>query len=240
MAGSIYSITRAHARVNWARGKNHKVSAEMTRELSGIKSLVQAEMFVKAAGISVDKVVSSKSAYAIWAAPPECLRPLGEKTLEFHSPQIVLPRVDCTKIPFGTALLNFLVPKIEDKSEAEVAFGEFQKAVLKFSDRIGAGPFACITGYKGKEEPEARNHDLYYRGFRFFFGPEPDALFKYIQETLEIWEAIHLHESKETATDKMKQIEKRRSCWANKEKIGHSIIYDIKLEERETQLVDLR
>lgn len=240
MAGLIYSITRSHVRVNWARGRNHKVSAEMARELSGIKSLEQAQRFVKAAGISVDKVVSSKSAFAIWVTPPECLRPFGERNLEFHSPQIMLPRIDCNEIPFGTVLINCLVPRIEAKPQAEAVSTEFQKLVLQFSNRIGASPFACITGYKGREEPKIDAHDLYYRGFRFFYSSEPDALFEYITDTLDLWESVYLSNNEKAIAEKRMQIEKRRLCWVNRERIGHHIIYDIKPEDRETQLVDLR
>jgi hypothetical protein len=228
-------ITKSHPRLDWLRGiqRTRRVPSHVAQQMSGLKSMEQAQDFVRKAGLKVltDIRRSSDSVNSVTIAS-------FQEQDTFYRPQIVLPQVDCAELPFGSAMMNFLVPEISDRAGAERIFEAHQKMVLAFSEKVKALPFACITGRKMNETP----HDLYSRGFRFFFGPAPDRSYKRILELLQakapLFSPDSSREEREAAAT---ACQKLKFCKINGQKMGHSILEDVKFYDLPiTTLADLR
>jgi hypothetical protein len=106
--------------------------------------------------------------------PVEIQDLMPEAYRSYCSPQVKFPRFAGADLPFGTILLNCLMPPVEQLESAERIFHVYMDMVAKLSEALGTCPSACYTGIKaeGTESP----HDLYNRGFRFFFSPQPEKL----------------------------------------------------------------
>lgn len=238
-SSTVLIFTRSHPRVNWARGPQCRVPSTIVAELSKLKTLSHAQAFVRSAGIETigQGSGSSATAHGVRVMPPDALDLLDKANVHFHSPQVVLPTIGCGTVPFGTVLINCLLPKIEEEARALALFGRFQYLVNRLSERLAANPFACITGFKTREDGK---HELYYRGFRFFYSSRPNILYKRIELQLRNWISFRLGADEKGNPDRRKQIEGIRSCLVGGRMIEHSILDDATPEDADTVLVDLR
>lgn len=226
-------ITKSHPRLSWLAetNRNRRVPPHVAREMSSLDTIDRAQAFVAGAGLMVQARIRrvSDSANAVSLAPPEGFN-------EYYGPQVVLPRIDLELIPSGTALMNCLLPEITDPASAEQVFKQYQEMVLTFAGRVEALPFACITGCATKDPL----HDLHLRSFRFFFGPQPDAFFPRISETLQTWQALYDNSNRSEKVGIAEKIQELKVYHSPAGKIGHSLLEDIKSTLGETVLVDLR
>jgi hypothetical protein len=194
-----------------------------------LTSVELAQAFVREAGLRVadgDKRCT-RSANQIPLLPPAGID-------EYYGPQVVIPRIDCEEVPLGSALINCLVPGLEDPARAEKVFSAYQGVVNAFSKRMEALPFACITGHITENPP----HDLYLRGFRFFFSPRPEKLLASIRRILGAYQAFR--ESRKMSSERIelaKRVHDLKHCLIGEELIGHSLLEDIMPTGAETLLV---
>jgi len=221
----------SHPRLDWLRSIRgaRSVPAHVVRQISGLIGVEYAQAFVKGAGLEVvDKVKRfTRSANSVTLLPPAGID-------EYYGSQIVIPKIDCEEVPLGSALLNCLVPALSDFAWAEKVFSVYQGIVKAFSIKLEALPCACITGYKA-EDPL---HDLYLRGFRFFFSPQPEKMLASIRRILDVYQA--LRENGEMPTERRdlaKRVQELKHCRMGEELIGHSLLEDIKPMTTETLLV---
>jgi len=231
-----YKITSSHPRLGWLAGQtrySRTVQVKTIEELSRLTDVKRAASFVRSSGLTVVANRESDYASAIYVSPPE-----NHMESSYHTPQIILPRLDCEETPFGTVLMNFLLPDAENPSDAENIFLGCQDIVLKFCDRIKASPFACITGFK----TDAPKHDLYLRGFRFFFSPKPDELFLRMIAVLKAYQDLTSPQqiSSEELQSKAGMLQRLKFVPYQGREIGNSIIEDIQPMSSATELVDLR
>lgn len=238
MAEAILKITKTHPRLTWLTDMpgSRRVPPRTVELLSKIQDMGQAQGFVQDSGLEVLENIKrfTISVNSVSVAQPEGLD-------NYYAPQIVLPKIDCDVVPIGSALMNCLLPKTENLTEAEGVFQKFQAMVLSFSEKMEALPFACITGYKTKDP----SHNLDNRGFRFFFSPNPDILYGRIKDMLE---TFHAMDSPSTESTKAEELVSRflelKFCMHGEESIGHSLLEDIKVYEKsdttlpDTTLVD--
>lgn len=244
MAPLTFQVTRSHPLLHWltaANIRNRAVPETTARNLSRLVTFEQAAEFIKSAGLEIvagERRVHA-SANAVPVAPPKLVSSL--EGAEYFGPEIVLPAIALREVPFGTVLMNCLLPQIEDQLTAEKIFRAYQEMILSFSQRLDAIPFACITGYKTKMK--ARPHALYHRGFRFFWSPEPDAFYQRILTSLN---AMHdLMSLPREAPQKERHrlidiIQGSKFCRVGERRVGHALLEDIKFQTEETVLVDLR
>ncbi len=233
MPMETFSIAKSHGTLTWLAkiAGSRRVPQEICQELSNITTTKLAEAFVQSAGIRIitQSRGHSQTIVAAKAAPPEYLekKALPKLKFEYHGPKIVFTRKEHKGVAFGTALLNILLPEIKDRSEAEENFKGYKNFVLALSRRLEALPFLCITGHKISDPP----HDLFLRGFRFFFSPEPDELYEIIRNRLELdckWQNT---------------VGKEQKDWLIKfqdSARGHQLLDDAQLQSYNTTLVDLR
>jgi hypothetical protein len=239
-------IVKSHPCLKWLSEsgiKSHQVPSAIVKELSKLKTMEAARDFVESAGLSVQKETGRKARLsdAVSVAPPQDVKEINQKTVKYVAPQIVLPKTECNEVPFGTVLMNCLLPETKDISDAEHIFREYQDIVIKFCKRLKTLPFICITGFK-KEEPR---HDLDFRGFRFFFSPRTDEFFEIMVDILKKFQSAFAVSKSETAgaqqkMQAVKKLQKAKFCEVAGKKIGSSILDDIKFQASDTILVDLR
>ena len=208
------------------------------RQMSGLKSHEQASAFLKSTGLNVSErqMQQTRTANAVTVTLAESLPALNR----YHDPQIVLPKIDCELIPFGSALINCVLPGTSTASEGERIFQHFQSVVLAFSNKLESLPFACITGHI-TENPQ---HNLDFRGFRFFFGPKPNFLFERISTMLEtiieLQEAVIKNAPLEIRFEIADKYQRSKFLDSKGQLNGHSILEDIKSYNFDTTLVDIR
>ncbi|MEA3493828.1 MAG: hypothetical protein U9R38_05525 [Candidatus Margulisiibacteriota bacterium] len=239
------NISKSHNTLRWLdrTNKNRRIPRKIVRELSALKTMEQAQAFVESAGLRVMTEIKrfSRSVNSVSVRPPGSLDALipTRLELEYHAPQIVLPRIGCDEVPFGTVLVNCLLPRIDKGPTAETIFREYQSLLRAIISRLDARPFACITGHK-TDNP---SHALDYRGFRFFFGPDPGPLFERIRSMLESNITLFSFDENGPTNESKKlaiSIQNSLFCVSNGQRIGHSILDDIKLHSFDTSLIDLR
>lgn len=229
----FFCITKWHSRLAWLTNidKSHRVPAETVKQLAKSITLEEAKNFVTSTGLKTTKIRASESCHSISIAPPEGFE-------EYYGPQIVLPKIDCPEVPIGSVLMNVLLPPISDPVEAERVFQNFQTMVRTISKKLDALPFACITGHKCKKE-EYR-HDLFLRGFRFFFGPEPDVLYQRIFEILTCFSNMFVTSDANERQQLAAEFQRLKFCQYEGKRISHSLLEDVKLMVLNNYLVDLR
>ncbi|MFA4906205.1 MAG: hypothetical protein WC645_06845 [Candidatus Margulisiibacteriota bacterium] len=223
-------ITNSHPRLSWLP-KAQAVPEHIARQMAELRSSADAQDFVSAAGLKVrvERRGQTETAFSVYLDPMESNYP------SFRS-QVALTRVDAPEVPVGSALINCLLPEIEDLKDAEGVFRRFQESVLAFSKRLEASPFAVIAGHKTQDPP----HDLFSCGFRLFFSPRPDVLFERISDLLSA--SLRLRELP-TPEEKRAQAElltNLKFCRIGGQQIGHSLLEDVKPQSFDSTLVDLR
>ncbi len=228
-------VTNYHPLLAWLAGltRSRTVPAHVAKQMANLKSPEQAQAFVASAGLQIltETRRAAPSANSVSVAAPESVD-------EYYAPQIVLPKIDCPDVPSGTALMNVLLPETSDPAGSEKIFQEYQAMVLAFSHKLEALPFACITGHKMTAPPP---HDLYLRGFRFFFSPQPDCLHQRIYEILNTrHKMIAARNNAEEARRLAVIFLRLKFCAYEGGEIGHSLLEDVKFTEFGTTLVDLR
>src|SRR3989339_1626852 len=119
------------------------------------------------AGLKILEVDETSEAFLFKVALFDAVT--SEQDGSYYCPQIKFPRFAGADVPFGTALLNCLIPQVERLESAEELFNAHMDIVGKLSLALGAYPTAYYTGVKS-EEADAP-HNLYGRGFRFFYSP---------------------------------------------------------------------
>ena len=216
-------------------GMGRRVPTRVVAELSTLQDMEQAQAFVRSAGVEVLEAHTRRSATT---NPVVIAPPVSPDELEYFTPQVVLPTVECPEIiPFGTVLINCLLPKIDGPSNAETVFKEYQAIVLALCDRLAALPFACITGHKTLEP----SNPLSLRSFRLFFSPQPEGLYQRILRKFELYQQIASREAPGSRKDAATEFQELSFCeTATGERIGHSLLEDIKFAASDTTLVDLR
>ncbi|MBU0574343.1 MAG: hypothetical protein KKH83_07715 [Candidatus Margulisbacteria bacterium] len=235
----MLSITKSHPLLSWLRSssiKTHRTPQHIASALSGLTTHKQARDLLEKHGLNCQPCERlSETAFAVYLTPPES--PTEHNDISFYSgAQIVLPKTFCDIVPRGTVLMNCLLPKIHDRDQAARTFLQHQKAVLALCQGLEAFPFACITGHKN-EDPQ---HDLFYRGFRFFWSSAPENLLERMQSVLKLYLLLE-EENCEAATLRQaaRDIQDLKFCLADNKLIGHSVLEDIKPMGSDTILVKL-
>ncbi|MFC1568540.1 hypothetical protein ACFL37_02440 [Candidatus Margulisiibacteriota bacterium] len=229
-----FRITNSHPRLTWLKstGLPRLVPQHVVQQLTKIKTMDEAQAFVSGAGL---RVVSETERLSQTANSVTVMPPFGEE--EYHGPQIILPKIICREVPAGTALMNCLLPVSKDRTMAELVFRSYQTMVLAFCQRMEALPLACITGHK-TETPE---HDLSLRGFRFFFGSDPDQPFQRINRILQAFYTMTLPgNDKADKRQAAAEYQNLKFCDFKDRQVGHSLLDDVKFYSTGTTLVDLR
>jgi hypothetical protein len=228
-------ITNSHPRLAWLNSAKlpSLVPQHVAQQLAAIKTMPQAQDFVRSAGLNVVSETErlSRSATSVTLTQP--FEPIDT----YHGPQIVLPKIDCPDVPAGTALMNCLLPEIENTFVAERIFRVYQHMVLAFCDKLESRPMACLTGHKISDP----KHDLYLRGFRFFFSPDPNQPFDRLSKILQAFYGMTLP-SNDAAARRRSVLEYQdlKFCMMAEGKVGHSLLDDVKFYSADTTLVDLR
>jgi hypothetical protein len=220
----------------WFENKKWAVPKNSAQELSQIAGAEDAKKFVKSAGFTAINYGPRPAAFGVDLDIPEEVKQIAEEssTIKHLRPQIVLPTAGDV-IPPGTVLMNFLIPHISDPAETEDIFTKYQEMTIKLADRLGARPFACITGYR---EMKKRRLSLYELGFRFFFSGQPDDFYGRINLLLRARAAYYSI----PATNKRK----KNACIKAMQKLEmgryrpHPILGDIVLFSAQTTLIDMR
>lgn len=249
MSAEIFVTTKSHPSLTWltAKKESRQVPEDVVQQLSEVKTMEQAQAFVQSAGLSVMTGTRrfTESVNSVTVSPPQSLHSIGCEQIDvnYHGPQVVLPKIECEEVPPGTVLMNCLLPNIEDNAKAEEIFNEYQAFVLAFSIRVKALPFACITGYK---LPPPHPHNLYNRSFRFLFSSQPDIFYKRIHTMLSNMHTLYLldRDGKPTkeSRDLSWEIVEARYFVSEGAKIRHLLLNDIRLADTRTttHLVDMR
>lgn len=239
-----FVVKKRYALLDWLRegrvtSYNFTVPRLVVKELSALKNFKLARRFLEDAGLAVrnDAGRRSKVCNSVLVIPPKDAKNVNAREFKYVSPQIILPKVACREVPFGSVLMNVLLPETSDESIAEIVFREYQPIILKLCRRLKARPFACITGYK-KTKPR---HELDFRGFRLFFSSQPARFYRRILETMQIAEqAFSLEGNRPEKLAKLKDYQNKKFCFVNGKRVGHSLLDDIKLQTFETVFVDMR
>lgn len=230
MARYAFEIVRSHPMLGRlaAPGKCRVVPEATAQRLSQVDSIELVKRFMVDVGIEGEAKVNdiSRTAYAV---------NVSDADNSYYGIQVIIPRVGCELVPFGSLLINFLIPDVE-VNEAERILGVFNDKLAVISQRLGAYPFACITGNKTNEPPE---HDLCLRGFRFFFSPNPGVLYERINEVFCTKASFGKAPKGERASFAMR-IQELKRCEVEGGAIMHSFLEDIKAYPTGTTLVDMR
>lgn len=169
MNTAVFSIIKHHPRLEPFCGvnQNRKVPRHVAEWLSNPRSGESLRAFVENAWFSVldHRQKMSDNSCSVFINPPEGVE-------ELHAPEIVFPLHEFPDIPFGSVLMNCLLPHLNNLAEAEPVFLKYQAMVLAFSQRLEAFPTVCIIGHKTGEPA----HELDLMGMRFFFSPKPGRL----------------------------------------------------------------
>jgi hypothetical protein len=243
MSRYAFNIVRGHPLLNWlsCQAGHHVVPQHVAERLSRLGNIDQARRFFKTAklDVSFSEGRTTESAFGVKLVPPE-------GALPYHGSQIVLPRISTPEVPFGSALMNCLIPKGLSVKEGRETFRQFQKALLILADELESGPFACITGYKEKHP----GHILDNRGFRFFFSPKPDKIFNRIELILTMYQDLFQKssqppEEKIRNSDLMLQLQSkltalRLATSPDGSPLRHPFLENIMPMAAETTLIDLR
>jgi hypothetical protein len=235
-----YKITNSHPRLAWLAGQTangRTIQGKILDELSRLTEVKKAASFVKSSGLAVATSRESDHASAIYVLPPENVNFESAKESAYHSPQIILPKIGCPVTPFGTMIMNCLLPENENILGAESDFAQYQEIVLKLCGRVNAFPFACLTGFK----LDSPRNDLSLRGFRFFFSPQPDQMFLLMVKILNIYETFSSKESgPEEKRLQYKLLDNYKFIIDEERPIRNMVIEEIKPMSSGTELVDLR
>lgn len=239
-----FSVAKSHSRLIWLVNSgiaNRAVPAQTVRELSAAVTHEEVRRFVESSGLQIlsGEMRQHPSANAIAIASPKVVSIPGDA--KYFDPEIVFPKVDSLEVPFGTVLINCLLPHVEDVDAAETIFRAYQEMILAFSRRMDALPSACITGYKSRME--GRPHDLYHRGFRFFYSPEPDMFYDKIYASLKAMQDLVSLPDDAPSSERHRLvgiIQGAKFCKVEGRQVGHAILEDIKPQTAETVLVDFR
>ncbi|MBU0630493.1 MAG: hypothetical protein KKC80_06195 [Candidatus Margulisbacteria bacterium] len=150
---------------------SHRVPARITAKLSETKSCEGIQSLLQGVGLTVLEVEATPSAFLARIALPSAILELIPNKESYFSPQIKFPRFASADLPFGTVLLNCLMPPLEELDSAEKVFSAYVDVLAKLSQALEATPVACYTGIKGDQD-QGKN-DLFERSFRFFFSSDP-------------------------------------------------------------------
>jgi len=226
-------IATTHPQLNWltAQQRSRTIPQQAAKKLAGITDLDSAQSFLQHAGLEVLSHIKriSSSVVSVSIAPPKGFD-------EYYGPQIIFAQIESVEIPRASVLMNCLLPKPASEAEGEKAFNYFQRALLTLADKLEALPFACITGFK-TEHPQ---HDLFQRGFRFFFSSASDQFYPRLRILLEAQEKIFNSTDREAARRAAEALQHLKFVATDTSSVGHSILEDIQLMTPETVLIDLR
>lgn len=234
------NIKRSHPCLTWLTRRvqlSTKVPEKVARELAQLRTMDQAQAFVRTAGLDVLSEIrrESNTVNSVSVAPPE-----GLVEDEYYALQIVLPKVNYELFPFGSLLMNCLLPPISDKEKAIEVFQAYQAIIQRFCKKLEALPFACISGIK-YEGQENLPHDLYLRGFRFFFSPNPAPLFTRISSMIEIYLSLEENYNHNISSPNLaREFQELKFCKVGDKDMRHSILEDVMTYPLDTVLVDLR
>ncbi len=225
-----FDVVKTHSTLTSiaAPGKTRVVPAHVANELSQIDSPEAAGVFLTSAGLEEPKDTDRSSNTAYTVTMSDC-------SDQYFGIQVVFPKIHCDLIPAGSLLVNCLIPDV-NIFEAERILGLFIRKIEAISNKLEASPFACITGNKTGGPLNA----LHLRGFRFFFSPDPDPLFKRIKDGLDAMAQLGSPPAGTTRMALADRVQNLKFCESASGIIAHSILEDIKTYNARTNLVDMR
>ncbi|MBU0501935.1 MAG: hypothetical protein KJ811_01655 [Candidatus Margulisbacteria bacterium] len=172
--------------INHIEKRTNSVPENKGNELAQLSSKDEIRELMAKAGLNVLEIDELEGANVLKIGLPEEIQALiGEKE-DYYCPQIKLPNFAGEDLPFGTVLMNCLVPPVEDQAVAERILSAQLDILDKLSDALGANPSCYYTGIKNKSATPT--HELNNRGFRFFFSPQPNKIQAKVNNILDLYQ----------------------------------------------------
>jgi len=168
------------------QNRPNRVPANTAETLSQLDSEEKVLEFMNKAGLNILEIDQLSEGFLLKIGlPAEIQELIGEKE-DYYCPQIKIPTFASTDMPFGTVLINCLVPPKENSGEARKIFSAQLEIVDRLADALGANPSCLYTGIKGNIKTQP--HELHNRGFRLFFTPQPNQLQTRINGILDLYQ----------------------------------------------------
>lgn len=183
-----------------ARIKNrpNTVPAETAHALSQLDSQEKVLALMEKAGLNILEIDELSDAYLLKIGLPAEIQQLIGEDESYYCPQIKLPRFASEDMPFGSVLMNCLVPPTENQASAKKVLSAQAEILEKLANLLGANPSCVATGIKS--DAETSSHEYYNRGFRFFFSPQPSQFQARVNSILNLYQI----EKPSTRAERMK------------------------------------